>query len=589
MSRGRLTDVSGGDEGAVYLFEDVCELGRGATSHVRVSGPTVSRLQARILRTGARFEIQHLGSSSRTLVNDQPFNGTRPLFVGDLVRVGDRTLRFDGLVPDAPRLPAEGPSDEDTVMGDPMGSLKIVRSLSSSFSLLDLEARESTPRLERLTSALKTISGVARRLAAILDVDELLLEIPARVIDVFSAARAAILVKDAGGALTPRAVKHKDARDLSALHVSKTVLLHVTEKREAVISRDAGVDSRFAGGVSLVASGACSIMCAPLIWREELVGAIYLDSNAVGAFSDPDLELLVGIADQCATALGIAQLHREMTHRQLVEQDLRVAQKIQKSFLPRSTPEVPGMTFATSYQPARHVGGDFYDFIPLGPGRLAMIIGDISGKGIGAALHMARVSRDIRFLAAADPDPHLFATELNRLVNEAGHSTMFVTLLYVVVDARSRTMTVANCGHLPPVIRRARASAAELIELEAGNAIGLLPDGEFGRGEIRLEPGDTILFYTDGLTEAMSPKKELLGTERVLAALSGGSNEPSVMVHRALALIQRHAAGAAASDDTTLLAVGVDGAPKRARGARVASERGGRRAVAENPTIDELD
>jgi serine phosphatase RsbU (regulator of sigma subunit) len=559
MPQGRLTALSGTDKGAHHTFYEVCEIGRASTCDIIISSPTVSRHQARITCVGGRFEIEHIGSSSPTLLNDRPIRGVQPIVQGDEIRIADRTYRFD--VPGATRPPLLGQlPDQVTVLSGGDSGQKIVRAISSDFSILDASAtgeHKTAEEIAKLASALKTISAVAKDLAAILDVEELLTEISSRVLEAFSASRSAILVKDERGSLVPRAVNNKKQPAKSTLNISSTVLQHVIDKREAVLSRDAGVDARFQGVHSIQASGVRSIMCAPLIWRRDLVGAIYLDCDTLGAFSHTDLEVMVGIADQCATALGIAQLHREMTRRQLVEQDLRVAQRIQSSFLPMHPPAVEGMTFRTAYTPARHVGGDFYDFIPLGS-RMAIVVGDVSGKGVGAALHMARVSRDFRFLVAADPEPSRVLAEMNRLVIDSGQEDMFVTLLYVLLDLDVHVLTIANAGHLPPVLRRAGSTRAQLLSIEPGHPIGLMPDAQFGHGQFEMKPEDSLLLYTDGLTEAMNAKRELLGVDRVIDALSGGAGDPASLLERAKEAIQRHAAGAATSDDTTLLAFGLD-------------------------------
>lgn len=559
-----LTVLGGPQGGEVFTFEGECDIGRAPNVAVRFQEPTISRQHARIRRQAWGFEIEHLGLSSATYVNGAQVEGTAELKDGDVIRLGPISMRFDAdptPLADEDRTSLLGIPGAVTMVSDQPGSKpEIVQTVRADSSLVEQGGRrQDQGELEKVTAALLTLNGLSKGLAQILDATELLQEIPARVLGLFpDGARAALLLKEPDGSrLIPRATKRAKGSDKGEIKVSNTILDHVVQKREAVLSLDAQMDSRFQHGKSVQALGARSIMCAPLVWRDEVVGALCVDADRLGAFSRIDLQLLNGIADQCAVALGVSSLHAEIAKRQRLAHDLQLAERIQRSFLPSEPPQLPGYGFAVSYTAAEQIGGDFYDFIPLPRNRLGIVVADISGKGISAALHMARFSRDLRFFTVAEPDPIAVLAQMNRAVLEAGRDNMFVTMIFVTLDLISGIATVANAGHMPPIIQNARGEVEHHDDV-SGLPLGILPDAEYTSHRFDLDHGDTMLLFSDGLNEAMSPTRELFGMKRLSEALASGPPRPKAIVERMLAAIKRHARGAPASDDTTLVCVGRD-------------------------------
>jgi sigma-B regulation protein RsbU (phosphoserine phosphatase) len=331
----------------------------------------------------------------------------------------------------------------------------------------------------------------------------------------------------------------------------------MTEHR-TVLSHDAMEDTRFKSGRSVANFGIRAVMAAPLVWRGETLGILYLDSLGIAAFSQADLELLSGVAGQSAAAVGNARLHEELLKRQRLEQDLHLAERIQQSFLPRRIPKVDGYTFCARYDPAYEVGGDFYDFVRLPDDRLGIVVGDVSGKGIGAALYMARLTRDLRYFALAESDPARVLRWMNRAVVESGQDDIFVTLLYAVLDVRLRQVVFANAGHMPPVLRHKDEQSLQVLDQTAGLPLGVLPDPEYASESFRLERGDTVMLFTDGLVEAMNPARQMYGMERLLRCVARDVSAAPALLERTLRDCQRHVGEAAQFDDTTLVCFGLD-------------------------------
>jgi len=262
-------------------------------------------------------------------------------------------------------------------------------------------------------------------------------------------------------------------------------------------------------------------LALPLVSQGELVGLINLGQRlSEQDYSSDDRRLLGNLATQAAPAVRVAQLVRqqqlEALERQRIEQELRVARLIQQFLLPKSVPAVDGWEVTAHYQPARAVGGDFYDFIPFPDGRIAFVIGDVTDKGVPAALVMATTRTLLRSAAERLVSPGAVLEQTNNQLVENIPPKMFVTCLYALLDPATGHLVFANAGHDVPY-RRTRAG---VVELRArGMPLGLLPNMQYEQHEVTLEPGDCVLLYSDGLVEAHSPTREMFGFPRLQAMM----------------------------------------------------------------------
>ncbi len=271
-------------------------------------------------------------------------------------------------------------------------------------------------------------------------------------------------------------------------------------------------------------------MIVPLVSQGELIGILNLGPRlSEQEYSSDDRKLLDDLASQAAPAVRVAQLVREQQkearERERIEQELKVASIIQQTLLPKSEPDLPGYDVATFYKPAREVGGDFYDFLELEDGRLGLIIGDVTDKGVPAAMVMATTRTLLRASAQRFDSPGDVLERVNDILVPDIPPNMFVTCLYAILDPRSGRLHYANAGHDLPY--RSRRKTAE--ELRArGMPLGLMPGMGYEEKEVFLEEGDTVLFYSDGLVEAHDPRREMFGFPRlqglVGAHRSGGAS-----------------------------------------------------------------
>lgn len=275
----------------------------------------------------------------------------------------------------------------------------------------------------------------------------------------------------------------------------------------------------------------------PLASEGELVGLLILGPQLKGErYSHEELARLASLVPQVAPALRVALMVREqkeqarererieqerIREQERIEQELQTARSIQRAFLPGEVPALPGWQFAPYYQPAREVGGDFYDFLPLADGRLGLIIGDVSGKGIPAALLMATVHTMLRAATQEVTAPSETLARVNELLAAEIPAGMFVTCFFALLDPGSGHLRYANAGHEPPFLQH-EGSATELWA--TGMPLGMMPGTQYEEDEIELSPGDGLLFYSDGLVEAHNPRHEMFGFPRLQGLLAEQTN-----------------------------------------------------------------
>ena len=294
-------------------------------------------------------------------------------------------------------------------------------------------------------------------------------------------------------------------------------------------------------------------LVVPLVSQGELIGTLNLGPRLSDQqYSTDDKKLLDSLAAQAAPALQVAELVRkqaaEAASRERIEQELRVAQLIQQNFLPRELPDLPGWQIDAYYKPAREVGGDFYDFLELDTGEVAVVIGDVTDKGVPAAMVMAAARSVLRASGSRIVSPGEVLRRVNDLLVPDIPERMFVTCLYVVVDPRTGRIRFANAGHNLPFVRTAGGAQ----ELRAtGMPLGLLPGMDYEEVEATLAPGEALLLYSDGVTEAHDPDREMYGTGRLGARMAGDGID---LIDGVLTSLQRFTGeGWEQEDDITLV------------------------------------
>ena len=284
----------------------------------------------------------------------------------------------------------------------------------------------------------------------------------------------------------------------------------------------------------------------PLVSQGELIGLLNLGPRlSQQEYSADDRKLLNDLATQTAPAVQVAQLVRQQQQqaqeRERIEQELRVARLIQQTLLPKHVPDLPGYQLAAYYQPAREVGGDFYDFLELDNGHLGLVVGDVTDKGVPAAIVMATTRTMLRASAQRLDSPGEVLKRVNDVIVRDIPPNMFITCLYAILDPETGLLRFANAGHDLPYRRRRRTSSSGgAEELRAtGMPLGLLPGMSYEEKEIVLQRGDSVLFYSDGLVEAHDPEREMFGFPRLQGLVGAHRSDGSAMVNFLLGELAR--------------------------------------------------
>jgi sigma-B regulation protein RsbU (phosphoserine phosphatase) len=299
-----------------------------------------------------------------------------------------------------------------------------------------------------------------------------------------------------------------------------------------------------------------SMIAVPLKVGDRITGVAQvinrLDNNP---FDRDDLDLFLALCSMAAIAIENAKMHRTLMERQRLVKDMEFARTVQESFLPQHAPEIVNYRFSAHYTPAQEVGGDFYDFIHFDRERAGIVIGDVSGKGVPAALYMAKLGSDLKTLAFTADDPASALKKLNNLLVERSRRGMFATVLYLELDPGNGRMKLSNAGHLPPIIKKADGSVEKLAPA-GGSPLGILPNMDFGQETVMLGPGDTVILYTDGIIEAMNARDELYGYERFEALIRKSPSDPDALKAVIIDEINRFTGLSPQHDDMTLVCFG---------------------------------
>jgi serine phosphatase RsbU (regulator of sigma subunit)/pSer/pThr/pTyr-binding forkhead associated (FHA) protein len=518
-------------------------VGRHAECDVVVNDPAVSREHALVLGIQGKYYVEDLRSRNKTYVNNQPVTARRLLVNGDRLKICDFIAVFHEAV--EPRL---ADSDEES---------------SSTIELAI--SRGSQPMFEtQSTSKLAFLLDITSKMAQNFQPDSLLPLVMDSLFEWFRQAdRGFIILRDDDtGQLRVAMVKTRSPHPGSNPRYSRRIVNHCLETGDAVLSKDASVDPQFGPSESISSSRIRSVMCVPLIARDtnQAFGVIQLDTqDHPKRFTGEDLKLLGAVASQAAVAFDNARLHRETRLREQTEHDMAMARQVQLSILPEELPVVPGYEFFAHYASALEVGGDYYDFVPLLDGRLGIVIGDVAGKGMPAALLMAKLASDARTCLQAAPDLASAVGRLNNLAHRATHQTdRFVTLVAAILEPAPGALTLVNAGHLSPLI--CRSSTASLEEAmpsdQAGLPVGIQRDAAYCPCRVNLEPGDTLLLFTDGVTEAADKGNIPFRSARVHETLRGGACTPQTLGERLVAAVKQYSLGCPQQDDITVVCVG---------------------------------
>lgn len=488
-----------------------------------------------------QWTIQDLGSKNGTFVNNIPLKARLILKPGDRITAGHLVVVYspDASKPQSGVVVFEG---GESVDNSPSTST-VVTSLEGALTNQTMVFERGGPKA---SAPIQALIRAGQACGESHSLNELFPKVLDLAIEAVNAQRGVLLILE-GEELVPRAHIGEGFR------ISTTVRDRVLKEKKSILVRDAQLDDAFRGHMSIVEQKVHTMMAVPLQTKDRIIGLIYVDSPFIlREFTEDDLSLLTIMANQAAFRIVSALLADAEEMERAMRRDLSQAAEIQKRMLPDHAPTVPGADLAGFNAACRTVGGDYYDFFAYPDGRVALALGDVSGKGMPASLMMMALHARVHVLAEDPKDLGAFMMRLNKATCANCPSNRFITFFFCVLDAATGELRFANAGHNPPILMRA-SGAAEMLE-EGGPVLGILSIAPYSEHTAHVEPGDLLVLYSDGVTEANNQVFEEFGEERFIEVLRRHRTEPAAaIVEAVMKALTAFAAGAPQADDITLV------------------------------------
>ncbi len=514
-------------------------IGRDAGCDIPIDDPSASRRHARFTPTPEGYLVEDLGSKNGTLVNDAPCRNT-------VLRDGDRVMLGAAVAVFRVR---ESRSTGSVVVSDTGAA----ESHATRYVGRDKQLVLSQRRLEMIYE----LSG---RLTMLQGRDELLENAMDICFETLQFERGAIGLRQRKG----RGVDWPVVRNLRGregeLTISRTLLSRALEHGERAIFTDVG------GGnadptVSMVQHGIRSAMCVPLLDRNGTLGVVYGDRTTTSThYSDEDIDFFAAIAGQVSIGLINTRLLEDQKDMIRMSRDLDLARTIQTGLFPRTMPDHDGLRVAALNEPGQGVSGDYYDVIERPDGRCWLLMADVTGEGIAAALLMANLQAAVRVTVDKAEDPGALLTRLNALIHRNTASSKFITALLALIDPKERTVTFSNAGHCPPLLTRADGSRPEEPAHEPNFPLGVVEEAAYKSHKLDLQADPVTFFcFTDGVMEAMNTDGSQYGMDRLLTALAEAADKPpGPLVKHIRKSVSTFVGSAPQSDDITILAARIE-------------------------------
>jgi sigma-B regulation protein RsbU (phosphoserine phosphatase) len=530
-----------GQSSTIPLDRDRITLGRSSASQLCYPDDAgLSRQHLALVRIANQWHVEDLGSKNGTTLNGRRVERPLPFNPGDRVSAGHLTIEFAG---------AEANTAQTVVFVDNPESFSTTA--TTFVANLDAVLGPGVDDLNKTTviqgsPQMRALIRAGRELAENRPLSELFTVIMDLSVEAVMAGRGVLMTIE-DGELKPRAARGE------GFQISRTVRDRVIKDKESLLVRDAMMDKALKEQMSIVEQKVRSMIAVPLQTNDRVIGLIYVDTpHLMREFTREDLNLLTVMANIAAIRIEHARLVEIETTERAMAKEMQQAAQIQLGLLPKVAPTFPGLEIAGRMVPARTVGGDYYDFIAFADGRVDLIVADVAGKGIPASLIMSSLQARVHVLFEDGEDVGGKVTRLNKHTCGNCPDNRFITFFTAVVETETGQVEYANAGHNPALIVRAAGGYDTLAE--GGLILGIMPTFTYQSASAQLNRGDVLVLYSDGVTEAVDPRDQDFGEERLSSlvwALRGRSAAEIVeAVHRA---VFDFAQGAPQFDDITVV------------------------------------
>jgi serine phosphatase RsbU (regulator of sigma subunit)/pSer/pThr/pTyr-binding forkhead associated (FHA) protein len=510
--------------------EQTITLGRSSDCTIPIRDRFLSRRHAEILFTSGEWVVRDCGSVNGTLLNGARLSAPTPLRRGDRIGLGDSEVVFNAQ--DAP-------------------SQLIAIDSSSHAKNLAIPIRDALSDQERTN----VLASLAVQFIEDRPMTELFDFILDKVMETMEPSRCAVaLLAPDGKSFANLRLRRKDTKDSNDLTISRTLLSEVVEERNVIAFIDSALDDRLAKADSIVMQQIRSAVCAPLLVGDAVLGVLYLDFQADrSVVTHEDVRLIAQIARFAAVKLETTRLREEAILKAKIDEELRTAYRIQSRLLPATLPIVDGYVFAGVNKPCKTVSGDYYDVMVRPDGRIYFVIADVSGKGITAALVMSALATAFNIFARTDPTPADLMRDLNQMLAPKTAPSKFATVCAGILDPATGRIDYTNAGHVPPLVIGKDGVVSALTSTDM--VVGLFTAAEYRTQTVQLKPGDSLVLFTDGVTEAEDAEERELGLQSVCDLLTGNRTQAPELLDTIDEHVRAHIGNLPAGDDVTMLAL----------------------------------
>ncbi len=558
MSR-LLLKLPDGEGREVKLVKVKTSIGRSSRNDICINDPFASRLHAEVRKDGQMHYLTDLGSANGTFCNGAKVVGTIPLKIGDVIQIGETRISLladslsgssneimlsdEKLQAEAELTIASGKRSSDifsvlqevTGSGQAKASIKPQQNQVMAQTMIASAPPIKPEQVSRKRDLLAIVSKVGVTLLSDASLDDTLRTVMDLVFDAIPVERGFLFLSTdwahkktgknrAKSRPNPNELICKIARNVTKeltgeeIKISRSISEKVISEGTSVLTSDAMHDPRFQDRQSIMISNVRSIMAVPLAVEDEVIGMIYVDNPyATNRFTEDELLVLTTLASVAAIKIENARLLEERIEKKRMEEELKVASEIQLRLHPLSPPRINGYDMIGISFPCREIGGDYYDFIQRKNGHTIFALGDVSGKGIGAALLMSSLHAALRAQAQTGLGPAEIVTEVNNYIFESSPENKFLTLFCAELDPSTGRLVYSNAGHNAPILV---CKDGRVLRLETGGLpVGIVADIVYEAGSVYMNPGDVLVIYSDGISDSVNEMDDDFGEDRLIQVI----------------------------------------------------------------------
>ena len=512
-------------------------IGRSVRNDLWTDDPFTSRLHAEIRQRGDGFWLSDSGSANGTFLNGARMTAPVMLRDRDVFRVGETEVVFverDETAPlkgqtgvlIAPASEATQIKPEATIVASVQPHVTAVSKVLSAIDINQTTVSGMQQVADTSADMLAVISRVSVALLSSRSLDETLNQVLDFVFEALPADRGYLMLFEKASAQaepelickTMRTRKPLPANEQPEVKISHSISEQVLKQGNSVLTSDAQHDPRFQQNQSIVLSGIRSVMAVPLAIEGRILGMIYVDSSfGTNRFTEQQLQLLTLIAGVATIRIDNARLLEVQVEQKRLANELAVASEIQLRLHPATPPKISGYDMIGVSFPCYEVGGDYFDFIQRKDNRYTIALGDVSGKGTGAALLMTSLHAAVRAYVTTPASAPEVVSQINQYIYDNTPSNRYITFFYSELDPKTHQLTYVNAGHNPPLLVRA---SGEIEQLDVGGfPVGIMPFGEYHQAAVQLNSGDVLIIYSDGVTESVNENDDEFGEPRLIEVM----------------------------------------------------------------------